>query len=232
MLNRVIFQMRMSSIKSTSLLLLVSICVSCQKNKTTNTEVFRQDSIETFQDYSEKETHEFQENLFEMKPYEGKIELAEKVFYIKSEIDLQTCTTFDYGCDCCNGKLVFIDEYIFIEEFYCIPYNNFYIGYYNIFDNNIKLYYETKYVSHGPEEGTDYDGDHVYTLNEYNKNESVTIDLYAFDCDGNLIIQSKDSYYSESETITTAELLEQYSINEFWDILNVTEIIENFYNKK
>lgn len=232
MLNREIFQMRMSSIKSTSLLLLVSICVSCQKNKTTNTEIVTDHSIEISQNSSGEEIDKNQEDIFELSPFKGKIELSEKVFEIKTDVSLETCKTFVYGCDCCEGRIVFIDDNIFIEEFYCIPYNNFYIGYYNIFDDNIKLYYETKFVSHGPEETTDYDGEYVYILNEFNKNESVTIDLYAFNCNGNLIIKSKESIYEESEAITTTELLETYSMDEFWDILKVTETIENFYNKK
>lgn len=206
--------------------------VSCQKNKTTNTEVFTQDSVEIFQDNSEEEINEIQNNLFELLPYKGKIELSEKVFDIKTDVSLETCKAFVYGCDCCEGRIVFIDDNIFIEEFYCIPHNNFYIGYYNIFDDNIKLYYETRFVSHGFSEGTDNFGESYYTLNEFDKNESVTIDLYAFNCNGNLIIKSKESVYEESEATTATELLEAYSMDEFWDILKVTETIENFYNKK
>jgi len=141
-------------------------------------------------------------------PYKGKIELSEKVFDIETDVSLENCKTFVDGCDCCEGRIVFIDDNIFIEEFYCIPYNNFYIGYYNIFDDNIKLYYETKFVSHGFSEGTDNFGESYYSLNEFDKNESVTIDLYAFNCNGNLIIKSKESVYEESKVITTAELLE------------------------
>lgn len=222
----------MSSIKSISLLILIFICISCQKSKTTNTEIFKEHSIETFQDSSEEVINENQEDLFELLPYKGKIELSEKVFDINTDVSLETCKTFVYGCDCCQGRIVFIDDSIFIEEFYCIPYNNFYIGYYNIFDDNIKLYYETKFVSHGPEEGMEYDGKNIYTLNEFDKNESVTIDLYAFNCNGNLIIKSKESVYEESEATTATELLETYSMDEFWDILKVTETIENYYNKK
>ena len=224
--------MRMSSINSISLLLLIFICFSCQKNKTSNTEAFTQVSLESFQDSSEEVINENQEDLFELLPFKGKIELSEKVLDIETDVSLENCKTFVDGCDCCEGRIVFIDDNIFIEEFYCMPYNNFYIGYYTIFGDNIKLYYETKFVSHGPEEATDYDGEYVYTLNEYNKNESVTIDLYAFNCNGNLIIKSKESVYEESEVIIAAELLETYSIDEFWDILKVTETIENFYNKK
>lgn len=203
--------------------------VSCQEKKIKSIEISTQDSIEVFNKYPEEENIELQESLFELIPYEGEIELAEKVFDITPSVFLQSCEIIVDGCDCCEGRIVFIDDNIFIEEFYCMPYNNFYTGYYNIFENNIRLYYETKYVSYGPTDDQDYNGVDTYTVNEFNKNESVTINLYAFSCNENLLIKSDESVYEKSKKITSAELLETYSMSEFWDILKVTEIIENFY---
>lgn len=219
----------MSSINKISLYFLLLLFVSCQEKKIKAIENSTQDSIEVFNEYPEEENIELQENVFELIPYEGKIELAEKVFDISPSVFLQSCKIIVDGCDCCEGRIVFIDDNIFIEEFYCMPYDNFYIGYYTIFENNIRLYYETNYVSYGPEDDQDYNGVDIYTVNEFNKNESVTINLYAFSCNENLLIKSDESVYEESKNITTAELLETYSMSEFWDILKVTEIIENFY---
>lgn len=210
---------------------MLTSCIEGESKK--SVVVVEEANTEIFSDVlNQNELEDVSIQNYELLPYEENIVLLEKVFDVKTDLSPESCETFIDGCDCCSGKIVFIDEYIFIEEFYCIPNDNFYIGYYNVFDDNIKLYYETKFVSYGPEDEMNFKGENVYKVHQFQNNKSITIELSAYNCNGNLIIKSEDSYYSENETITTAELLEQYSMNEFWDILNVNEIIENFYNKK
>ena len=225
--------MKMSSIKTYLLFCLLILIFSCQDNKSGKEvePLLHNPTPDTLTTITSDETKvEPLEDKYEMTPYENTIELAEKVFDIKTDVSLKTCKTFVDGCDCCTGKIVFIDKNIFIEEFYCLPSNNFYVGYYNIFGNRIILYYESNFVSYGPEDGMSYESEAVYTVHQFDSSSSV--ELTAYDCNGELIITSDESVYSESETITTAELLESYSMNEFWDLLKITEIIENFYQKK
>jgi len=162
----------------------------------------------------------------QLESYNSGIYLAEKVFDMNSMINTESCIIYNDGCDCCEGKIIFIDDNIFMEEFFCIPYNNYYIGYYNIIDQKVKLYYETLYISYGPEEGFDYDSENVYQANHLK--ETITITLQSINCNDKLILKSDDDFYIESHS-SFESIYKTYSESEVWKLLNVNETIENYY---
>ena len=159
--------------------------------------------------------------------YNSGIHLAKKVFDINSMINTESCIIYNDGCDCCEGQVIFLDDNIFIEEFYCIPYNNYYIGYYNVFDQKVLLYYETLYVSHGPIDEYDYDtSEYVYQTN--NLKETITLTLKPLNCNDKLILKSDDDFYIESDS-SFESIYKIHSESDVWKLLKVNEIIENYY---
>src|SRR5690554_1010022 len=99
MSNRGISRMRMSSIKLFIPFCLLCLIFSCQENKSNKeTEPFVHDSIPDTLTTSTSEEIEIEplEDKYEMTPYQDTIELAEKVFDIKTDVSLQTCKTFMY----------------------------------------------------------------------------------------------------------------------------------------
>ena len=46
-------------------------------------------------------------------------DLFSKVYYISPKLNTEDCTAYNDGCDCCDGKIIFLENGTFISDFYC-----------------------------------------------------------------------------------------------------------------
>jgi hypothetical protein len=82
-------------------------------------------------------------------------DLYSKVYYISTSLNTEKCIAYNGGCDCCDGKIVFLKGDRFIGDFYCIPEEEFTTGTFQIKKDKLLLHYDQKQVVLGPQDEND-----------------------------------------------------------------------------
>jgi len=138
-------------------------------------------------------------------------ELSNKVFYISPQLNTEQCTAYNDGCDCCDGKIVFLKNGTFISNFYCIPEESFNTGTFKVVDSRIKLHYSKKSAILAPEDENDFDANSVLKLDSIGG--GITF-LDILPCGNKYVFKSKsDEYYSEDKTTSFEKAVNEYKKN-------------------
>jgi hypothetical protein len=199
MLNQVIFQTKKSNINPSMkvpllYLLFLASFFSCQK-KENKTGIEKNKTTSTIQIVSDK------------------------VFIIASQLDTEQCIAYSDGCDCCEGRIVFLKNGTFISNFYCIPEETYDTGTYEVEKASIKLHYSSKSVVLNSEEEINPDGKSILTLQKTTGGNSV---LGIIKCKNKLVFKSDlDDYFSEDKTISFNEAINQYKKSGVWKLLEM-----------
>jgi hypothetical protein len=182
--------------KRSILLLLVIMFVSCQK----------------------KETEPV------IKPIEETLETADlysKVFYISPKLNTEDCSAYNDGCDCCDGKIVFLKNGTFISDFYCIPDNSYNTGTFKVENEKLILNYSTKEVVYGPS-NDDFSEEEESLL----RLDTVTIGTVSMDiikCKEKYVFKGETDYYSEDKKTSFSKAINEYKTAGVWELLDVKE---------
>ena len=149
------------------------------------------------------------------------LELSNKVFYISPQLNTEQCIAYNDGCDCCDGRIVFLKNGTFISNFYCIPEESYNIGTFKIENSRVKLNYSNKVAVLGPESETDFDGKDILKLE---KITGGTTYLEIIKCGKKYVLKSKlDGYFSEDKKIPFQEAISEYKKIGVWKLLDMKE---------
>lgn len=181
--------------KSISLLLLFAF-FSCQKKETPP-------AVEPVEDFLET------------------ADLHSKVFYISTNLNKETCEAYNIGCDCCEGKILFLSNGSFISDFYCIPNEVYNTGTYKIENKKLVLDYSHKEVAYGP--ANDDFSEEEESVWKFDSINTHRVNLDIIECKGNYIFKSKGDYYSEDRKTQFTAALNQYKTKGVWKLLDAKE---------
>jgi hypothetical protein len=145
-------------------------------------------------------------------------DLYSKVFYISTHLNTENCTVYNYGCDCCDGKIVFLKNGTFISDFYCIPSETYTTGTFKIKNKKLILNYSKTEALFGPENEDDYEGKDILRLQT--SESGVTI-LDIIRCKNHYIFKSESDYYAEHEKTTYSVALKEYKKSGVWQLLGL-----------
>ena len=181
--------------KSIGLLLLLLTIVSCQKNEN-------------------KTIPKSNEVFFKT------ADLHSKVYYISIFLDTEKCIAYNDGCDCCDGKIIFLKNNTFVSNYYCIPDESYNTGTYEIKKNKLLLHYSTKEAIMGPIDEAAIDEVATLLLETAN---CGTLALDIFQCKKKFLFKAEEEYYSEDTTSSFSEVVNQYKKIGVWKLLKIKE---------
>ncbi len=183
--------------KSIVLLFLIAFFSSCQKKETEPV------VVKPIEDFLEK------------------TDLYSKVFYISTNLNNEDCSAYNIGCDCCDGKIIFLSNGTFVSDFYCVPSEIYNTGTFSIENKKLVLEYSHKEAVYGPEKD-DYSQEEESTL----RLDSINLGKISLDiikCKGKYIFKSKEDYYSEDKKTPFTVAMNQYKTKGVWKLLDVKE---------
>ncbi len=158
------------------------------------------------------------------KPVETFLEAADlhsKVFYLSTNLNSEDCQAYNIGCDCCDGKIIFLANGTFVSDFYCVPSDIYNTGTFTIENRKLVLEYSHKQGVYGPARD-DYSQEEESVL----RPDSINLGKLSLDilkCKGKYIFKSKEDYYSEHKKTTFATAVNQYKDSGVWKMLDVKE---------
>lgn len=147
-------------------------------------------------------------------------DLYSKVYFISTELKSEKCVAYNDGCDCCDGKIVFLKGNIFISDYYCIPEESFSTGTFEIKNGKLFLHHNNIGAVLGPKNIDSIDEDSVLRLDSLN----YGIDsLAVFKCKKKYLFKTKLDYYSESTKTTFSEAINDFKKNGVWKLLKIKD---------
>lgn len=159
-----------------------------------------------------------------VKPVEDFLETADlysKVFYISPKLNTENCTAYNDGCDCCDGKIVFLKNGTFISNFYCIPDETYNTGTFKIENKKLVLDYSHKEAVYGPSKD-DYSEEEESVLRlDSVKAATTTIDILR--CKDHYVFKNGSDYYSEDKKTSFQLAINQYKKDGIWQLLEIKE---------
>lgn len=147
-------------------------------------------------------------------------DLYSKVFYISPKLNKEDCTAYNDGCDCCDGKIVFLKNETFIIDFYCIPTESYNTGTYKIENQKLILNYGEKEVLFGPENEEDYDGESILRV-ETSKCSETSLDIIK--CKNQYVFKGDVDYFSEDKNTSFSTAINEYKKSGVWKLLDIKE---------
>ncbi len=148
-------------------------------------------------------------------------DLYSKVYYISTELNTEDCVAYNYGCDCCDGKIVFLENGNFVTNFYCVPNEIYTTGTFEVKGNKIILNLSDKVVTYGP------------AKEDYSQEEESKLRLESFDhkndtlniirCKKSYIFKNKTDYYSEDKKTSFTTAVNEFKNIGAWKLLDVKE---------
>jgi hypothetical protein len=149
------------------------------------------------------------------------VELSNKVFYISPNLNTEECIAYNDGCDCCDGRIVFLENGTFISNFYCIPEERYNTGTFKIENSKIKLNYSSKSAFLAPENEDDFDGNNILKL-EIIKGETTYLNIIK--CNEKYVLKSElDGYFSEDKKTSFQKAISEYKKIGVWKLLDIKE---------
>ncbi len=159
-----------------------------------------------------------------IKPAEDFLEatdLYSKVFYISTNLNTEDCQAYNIGCDCCDGKIIFLTNGTFVSDFYCVPNDIYNTGTFSIQNKKLVLEYSHKQAVYGPAK-EDYSQEEESSL----KLDSINLGKVSLDiirCKEKYIFKLKEDYYSEDKKISFSKAIDEYKNSGVWKALDVKE---------
>ncbi len=159
-----------------------------------------------------------------VKPAEDFLEAADlysKVFYISTNLNTEDCQAYNMGCDCCDGKILFLSNGTFVSDFYCVPSEIYNTGTFRIENKKLVLEYNHRQAVYGPAKD-DYSQEEESEL----RTDSINVGEESLDiirCKGKYIFKSKEDYYSEDKKISFSEAINDYKSAGVWELLEIKE---------
>jgi hypothetical protein len=147
-------------------------------------------------------------------------DLYSKVYYISTSLDTEKCIAYNIGCDCCDGKIVFLKGNRFISDNYCIPEEYYTTGTFEIKKDKLLLKYSKKQAILGPLDDSDYEAKDTLRL------ETIPYDslvLSIFRCQNKSLFKNKNEYYSEDTKTLVSEAIDDYKKKGVWEILGLKD---------
>jgi hypothetical protein len=145
-------------------------------------------------------------------------DFAGKVFKISSKVDKNTCTVYSDGCDCCEGKMVFLKDGRFVSDFYCIPYNEYTAGTYAVTNGKLEIKCYPVTSSFGPINESE-PGSKDTLIAYPGDDDPVFLEIYT--CGKKPILKAEADYYAEDKTISVEQAVSEYKKSGVWDILGM-----------
>ncbi|MEO5775990.1 MAG: hypothetical protein ABIQ27_03740 [Flavobacterium sp.] len=175
---------------------LILVLVSCQKKETEPVAKPAEDFLETADLYS-------------------------KVYYISPELNTEDCTTYSDGCDCCDGKILFLKNGTFISNFYCIPDESYNTGTFKIENKKLILDYSYKEAVYGPSK-EDY-SDEEESILRLDSVNCRKVSLEIIRCKNHYVFKSETDYYGEDKKTSFQLAINQYKRDGVWELLDIKE---------
>lgn len=147
-------------------------------------------------------------------------DLYSKVYYISTSLNTENCIAYNIGCDCCDGKIVFLKGNRFISDYYCIPEEYFTTGTFEIKKDKLILNYSKKQAILGPLDDSDYEAKDTLRLDTTPYDSLV---LTIFTCHNKSLFKDKNEYYSEDTKTLISEAINDYKKRGVWEILGLKD---------
>jgi hypothetical protein len=147
-------------------------------------------------------------------------DLYSKVFYISPKLNSEDCSAYNDGCDCCDGKIVFLNNETFITDFYCIPTESFNTGTYKIENQKLVLNYSKKEALFGPVNEEDFEAESILRL-ETSECGKTSLDIIK--CGNQFVFKGKVDYFTEDEKVSFKTAVNEYKKSGVWKLLDVKE---------
>ncbi len=147
-------------------------------------------------------------------------DLHSKVYYISTNLNKE-CEAYNIGCDCCDGKIIFLANGTFVSDFYCVPNEIYNTGTFTIENKKLVLDYSHKQAVYGPAKD-----DYSQEEESFLKLDSATIGKVSLDiirCKEKYIFKTNEDYYSEDKKTSFSTAVNQYKNNGVWNLLEVKE---------
>lgn len=178
------------------ILLLFAVLVSCQKKETEHTVKPVEDFLQTN-------------------------DLNSKVFYISTNLNTEDCIAYNDGCDCCDGKIVFMENGDFVSDFYCIPDDSYTTGTFEVKGKKLILKYSSKEAIYGPS-NDDYseEEESVWRVDSV-KAKTDTVDIIR--CKDHYVFKSGSDYYSEDKKTSFQLAINQYKRDGVLKLLGINQ---------
>jgi hypothetical protein len=148
-------------------------------------------------------------------------DLYDKVFIISSQLNAEKCLAYSDGCDCCEGRIVFLKSGVFISNFYCIPDEEYNTGTFEIKNSKLNLNYSKNEAVFGPENEEMTDEVNILKL------ETIGGGIEFLDiipCGKKIVFKSKDgNFYSEDLKTSLHSAINNYKKIGVWKLLEIKE---------
>ncbi len=159
-----------------------------------------------------------------VKPVEDFLETSElysKVFYISNKLNTEECIAYNDGCDCCDGKIVFLENGTFISDFYCIPDESYTTGTFKVENKQLVLVYSHKEAVYGPsKEDFSEEEESVLRLDSVNYG---TASLDIIKCKNHYVFKNESDYYAEDKKTSFTKAINEYKSKGVWELLDMKE---------
>lgn len=148
-------------------------------------------------------------------------DLYSKVFYISPQLNNEDCTAYNDGCDCCDGKIVFLNNGTFISDFYCIPDKSYTTGTFEVQDKKLVLKYSSKEAIYGPS-NDDYSEEEESVLRLDSTKAGInTLDILR--CKKHYVFKGGSDYFAEDKKTSFQLAINQYKRDGVWELLEIKE---------
>lgn len=146
-------------------------------------------------------------------------DLYDKVFIISSQLNTEKCLAYSDGCDCCEGRIVFLKSGIFVCNFYCIPDEEYNTGTFEIKNFKLNLNYSKKEAIFGPENEELINEIGILKLDSIGGGIEL---LNIIPCGKKNVFRSKDgSFYSEDLKTSLHSAINNYKKIGVWKLLEI-----------
>jgi len=153
-----------------------------------------------------------------VEPFLATADLFSKVFYISPQLDTENCIAYNDGCDCCDGKIVFLQNGTFISDFYCIPTESYNTGTFEIKNKKLFLNYSKLEALLGPENEEDFDAESVLRL-ETSTCGKASLDIIR--CKNHYIFKGQSDYFAEDKKTSFSAAVNEYKKLGVWKLLDI-----------
>ncbi|WP_264521746.1 hypothetical protein [Flavobacterium sp. N1994] len=149
-------------------------------------------------------------------------DLYSKVFYISTKLNTENCTAYNDGCDCCDGKIIFLKNGTFVSDFYCIPDVSYTTGTFEVLDKKLILKYAAKEAVYGPS-NEDYSEEEESVLRLADSKMSGITEVAILRCKEHYVFKNGSDYFSEDKKTSFQLAVNQYKRDGVWELLDIKE---------
>jgi hypothetical protein len=149
--------------------------------------------------------------------------LSGEVYFYGPELDTTTCKATG-ECDCCSGKILFINDSVFVEIDYCEGNTGYCKGHYYLNKGDVIMKIDSLHVNQ--EYNWEKETDTNKTAPDYfitkSKEDTYTHKISSLKCNNNIAFKDSEGYfYAPNEETDILEIIEALKTDDIWQKLEM-----------